>query len=146
MAPLGVEVMIWVVYALGFNLLLGYGGLPSLGHASYLGVAAYVLPPLLTAFGLAYLFGILGYLRDRIRWWDLAAAAAGLASIAYLMPRAPRALVELGAPDMVPSGTTEIVVALRREDLAWVTEMLRGQGLAERVRLVAGGDRTSEPP
>jgi len=35
-----------------------------------------------------------------------------LASIAYLMPRAPRGLVELGAPDMVPSGTTEIVVAL----------------------------------
>jgi histidinol-phosphate aminotransferase len=35
-----------------------------------------------------------------------------LASIAYLMPRAPRALVELGAPDLAPSGSTEIVVAL----------------------------------
>ena len=43
---LGVEVMIWVVYALGFNLLLGYGGLPSFGHGAFFGVGAY-------AFGLA---------------------------------------------------------------------------------------------
>lgn len=32
-----------------------------------LGVAAYVLPVLLAAFGAAYLFGFLGYLRDRTR-------------------------------------------------------------------------------
>jgi branched-chain amino acid transport system permease protein len=43
---LGVEVMIWIVYALGFNLLLGYAGLPSFGHGAYFGVGAY-------AFGLA---------------------------------------------------------------------------------------------
>ena len=35
-----------------------------------------------------------------------------LASIACLVPRAPRALVELGAPDIVPSGTPEVVVSL----------------------------------
>lgn len=35
-----------------------------------------------------------------------------LASIAYLVPRTPRALVELGAPDVTLSGTPEIVVAL----------------------------------
>jgi len=35
-----------------------------------------------------------------------------LASIGYLVPRAPRALVELGAPDLPPSGLPEIVVAL----------------------------------
>ena len=35
-----------------------------------------------------------------------------LASIAYLVPRAPKALVDLGAPDLPPSGTTEILVAL----------------------------------
>ena len=45
---LGVEVMIWVIYALGFNLLLGYAGLPSFGHGAYFGVGAY-------AFGLAQL-------------------------------------------------------------------------------------------
>jgi branched-chain amino acid transport system permease protein len=50
---LGVEVMIWVIYALGFNLLLGYAGLPSFGHGAYFGVGAY-------AFGLAQLHGGLG--------------------------------------------------------------------------------------
>jgi histidinol-phosphate aminotransferase len=35
-----------------------------------------------------------------------------LASIAYLVPRAPEALVELGAPLVAPSGVAEIVVAL----------------------------------
>jgi branched-chain amino acid transport system permease protein len=45
---LGVEVMIWVIYALGFNLLLGYAGLPSFGHGAFFGVGAY-------AFGLSQL-------------------------------------------------------------------------------------------
>jgi histidinol-phosphate aminotransferase len=35
-----------------------------------------------------------------------------LASIAYLVPRAPRGLVELGAPSVALSGTPEILVAL----------------------------------
>jgi histidinol-phosphate aminotransferase len=35
-----------------------------------------------------------------------------LASIAYLVPRAPKALVDLGAPDLPPSGMSEILVAL----------------------------------
>ena len=43
---LGVEVMIWIVFALGFNLLLGTSGLPSFGHGAYFGIGAY-------AFGLA---------------------------------------------------------------------------------------------
>jgi branched-chain amino acid transport system permease protein len=38
---LGVEVMVWVIFGLGFNLLLGYGGLPSFGHGAYFGVGAY---------------------------------------------------------------------------------------------------------
>ena len=33
-----------------------------------LGVAAYLVPPLLAVFGVAYLFGFLGYLRERVRW------------------------------------------------------------------------------
>ena len=61
---LGVEVMIWVIYALGFNLLLGYGGLPSFGHGAFFGVGAY-------AFGLAQL-----HLAPNL-WLCLAAAIAG---------------------------------------------------------------------
>lgn len=40
---LGVEVMIWCIYALGFNLLLGYAGLPSFGHGAFFGVGAYAM-------------------------------------------------------------------------------------------------------
>jgi len=36
------QVLIFAVFAASINLLLGYGGLATLGHASYLGVAAYL--------------------------------------------------------------------------------------------------------
>ncbi len=45
---LGVEIVIWMVFALGFNLLLGYTGLPAFGHGAYFGIGAY-------AFGLSQL-------------------------------------------------------------------------------------------
>jgi branched-chain amino acid transport system permease protein len=48
---LGVEVMIWCLFALGFNLLLGYTGLPSFGHGAYFGIGAYAMG--LTQFKLA---------------------------------------------------------------------------------------------
>jgi branched-chain amino acid transport system permease protein len=35
------QILIFAIFAASINLLLGYGGLASLGHASYLGVAAY---------------------------------------------------------------------------------------------------------
>jgi branched-chain amino acid transport system permease protein len=35
------QIIIFAVFAASINLLLGYGGLPTLGHAAYLGVAAY---------------------------------------------------------------------------------------------------------
>lgn len=38
---IGIEVAIWLIYALGFNLLFGYAGLHSFGHGAYLGVGAY---------------------------------------------------------------------------------------------------------
>ncbi|MEO7741554.1 MAG: branched-chain amino acid ABC transporter permease [Usitatibacter sp.] len=41
-----VEIAIWMIFALGFNLLLGGAGLPSFGHGAFFGVGAY-------AFGLA---------------------------------------------------------------------------------------------
>ena len=36
------QIIIFAVFAASINLLLGYGGLPTLGHAAYLGVAAYL--------------------------------------------------------------------------------------------------------
>ena len=46
------QILIAAIFAASLNLLVGYGGLPSLGHASYLGVAAYVSAWLSLKFGL----------------------------------------------------------------------------------------------
>ena len=35
------QVLIYAVFALSINMMLGYGGMVSLGHAGYLGVAGY---------------------------------------------------------------------------------------------------------
>ncbi|QDY99712.1 branched-chain amino acid ABC transporter permease [Nitratireductor mangrovi] len=38
---LGIEIAIWIIFAMGFNLLFGYAGLHSFGHGAYLGIGAY---------------------------------------------------------------------------------------------------------
>ena len=38
---IGIEVAIWLIFALGFNLLFGYIGLHSFGHGAYFGIGAY---------------------------------------------------------------------------------------------------------
>jgi branched-chain amino acid transport system permease protein len=48
-----VEAMIYGIVALSLNLLLGYLGLASLGHATYLGISAYVVAICLTRFHMA---------------------------------------------------------------------------------------------
>ena len=48
---IGVEIVIWSIYALAFNLLLGTSGLPSFGHGAFFGVGAYAFG--LTQFNIA---------------------------------------------------------------------------------------------
>jgi branched-chain amino acid transport system permease protein len=48
------QILIFAVFAASINLLLGYGGLPTLGHASYLGVAAYTSALLALKLGLSH--------------------------------------------------------------------------------------------
>jgi branched-chain amino acid transport system permease protein len=48
------QILIFAVFAASINLLLGYGGLATLGHASYLGVAAYCSALLGLKLGLAH--------------------------------------------------------------------------------------------
>jgi len=48
------QILIAVIFAASLNLLVGYGGLPSLGHASYLGVSAYLSAWLYLKLGLAH--------------------------------------------------------------------------------------------
>jgi branched-chain amino acid transport system permease protein len=38
---IAVEIMIWMMFALGYNLLLGHAGLPSFGHGAFFGLGAY---------------------------------------------------------------------------------------------------------
>lgn len=40
---IGIEILIWCIYAMFFNLALGYTGLPSFGHGAFLGVGAYAM-------------------------------------------------------------------------------------------------------
>jgi branched-chain amino acid transport system permease protein len=69
---LALEIMIWMLFALGYNLLLGYTGLPSFGHGAYFGIGAY-------AFGL---------LQQRVwanLWFDLVGAILAAAFFAALV-------------------------------------------------------------
>ena len=57
--------LIWVLFASGLNVMLGYGGMPSLGHALFFGAGAYTVAwshfaglPGLAACGLAILAGL----------------------------------------------------------------------------------------
>ena len=45
------QILIAAVFALSLNLLVGFGGMTSLGHASYLGVAAYISALLTSRYG-----------------------------------------------------------------------------------------------
>jgi branched-chain amino acid transport system permease protein len=51
---LGSQILVAAVFALSLNLLVGYGGMTSLGHASFLGVAAYLSALLTTRYGLGH--------------------------------------------------------------------------------------------
>lgn len=48
------QIFIAAIFAAGLNLLVGYGGLSSLGHASYMGVAAYMSAWLSLSFSLPH--------------------------------------------------------------------------------------------
>jgi branched-chain amino acid transport system permease protein len=63
------QILFYAIFALGLNVLAGYGGLVSLGHAALFGVSAYAAGYLLQA-GFGHLAAIIG------------ALAAGVASMA----------------------------------------------------------------
>jgi branched-chain amino acid transport system permease protein len=57
---LALEVTIWMMFALGHNLLLGQGGLPSFGHGAYFGLGAYAIGLLQQRADAGVLAGLLG--------------------------------------------------------------------------------------
>ncbi|HEX6723561.1 MAG TPA: branched-chain amino acid ABC transporter permease, partial [Burkholderiaceae bacterium] len=57
---LALEIVIWMIFALAHNLLLGHGGMPSFGHGAYFGVGAYAFGLLQQRAGAELLGGIAG--------------------------------------------------------------------------------------
>jgi len=51
---LGSQILIAVIFATSLNLLVGYAGLTSLGHAAYLGLSAYIAGWLALHLGLGH--------------------------------------------------------------------------------------------
>ena len=57
---LAVNILIYGLFAVGFNLLLGYTGLLSFGHAAFLGVGSYLAGMSIVHGGLSWWLAILG--------------------------------------------------------------------------------------
>jgi len=76
---LALEVVIWMLFALAHNLLLGYGGLPSFGHGAYFGVGAYAFGLLQQRADAGLFGGLLGAM--------LAATLAGAVVAAFISHR-----------------------------------------------------------
>jgi branched-chain amino acid transport system permease protein len=69
---LALEIMIWMLFALGYNLLLGTSGLPSFGHGAYFGIGAYA-------------FGLLQHRVWANLWFDLFGALLAAAVFGALV-------------------------------------------------------------
>ena len=66
---LAVNILIYGLYALGFNLLFGYIGLLSFGHAALFGAGAYLCGIAIVHFGVPWFAAIaIGVRRRRCRW------------------------------------------------------------------------------
>jgi branched-chain amino acid transport system permease protein len=76
------QILIAAIFALSLNLLVGYGGMTSLGHASYLGVAAYLSALLTSRYGWGHggaaLISILGTTATAALFGVIALRATGL--------------------------------------------------------------------
>ncbi len=78
------QILLYAVFALGLNVLVGYAGLVSLGHAGLFGVAAYVVAYLLAAghgHALAILAGLAAGLVATAGFAALALRATGISFI-----------------------------------------------------------------
>ncbi|NYE23980.1 branched-chain amino acid ABC transporter permease [Pigmentiphaga litoralis] len=67
-----INILIFGLYAVGFNLLFGYTGLLSFGHAAFLGVGGYTAGILIAQHGAAW-------------WWAIPAAVVMAAVVALVM-------------------------------------------------------------
>ena len=93
---LAVNILIFGLYAVGFNLLFGYTGLLSFGHAAFLGTGSYLTGISMVHFGVPWLLAIvvgvlasalaglvIGYLAIRTRGIYFSMVTLALAQIVY---------------------------------------------------------------
>jgi len=66
------RIMIWSIAAVGLNLILGYGGMVSFGHAAYIGIGGYTI-------------AIFGFheINNGFIQWPVALAISGLAALVF---------------------------------------------------------------
>src|SRR5512134_2578936 len=83
------RIMIFAIAAISLNLILGYGGLGSFGHAAYLGVGGY-------AVGILAFYGV----NDGLVQWGVAIGASALVALA------------IGAVSIRTSGVYFIMITL----------------------------------
>ncbi len=76
--PLYGQIVIWGLFAMSLDLLLGYRGIPSLGHAAFFGIGAYT----------AGYLGKFGW-TEPISGLLLASLAAGIRRLAYRPRHSP---------------------------------------------------------
>jgi branched-chain amino acid transport system permease protein len=69
---LALEILIWMLFALGYNLMLGHSGLPSFGHGAFFGIGAYA-------------FGLIQQRLVANLWLDLAGAVLVTCAFAALV-------------------------------------------------------------
>ena len=93
---LAINILIWGLFALGFNLLFGYAGLLSFGHAAFLGVGSYGCGIAIVHFGWPWYVGdpagiafaavvalVIGYLAIRTRGIYFSMVTLALAECVY---------------------------------------------------------------
>ena len=79
---LAIQIFIMTIFAMSLDILVGYTGLPSLGHAAYFGVAAY-------AAGFLYLAGIKNFWFVIVFGMGLGGLTAALFGLLALRARGP---------------------------------------------------------
>jgi branched-chain amino acid transport system permease protein len=92
------EVLIMALFAVSLNLVLGYGGIISLGHASFFGIGAYTLALLIIKSGFPLLIAlictpltsaaagiVMGYLAVRLSPWYCAMLTLAVGQLIFLV-------------------------------------------------------------
>jgi branched-chain amino acid transport system permease protein len=111
---LATEILIFAIFAMSLDIVLGYTGLPSFGHAAFFGIGAYTTVILAATYGVSVWIGIpLGILLSIVLATIIGYFSVRSAGIAFLM-------VTMAASQLLYS------VALRWRDVTGGTDGIGG--------------------